>query len=83
MKKLLVNWGVEDGLLIDKTILNPYTTRQAMNKATGGEATAYFQENGSCIVKDNTTNAVIQISDRTNPKWVPDETIFNSYIPKK
>jgi hypothetical protein len=68
--------------LIHETVNNPFTTRVASNRATGNAATAYFQKNGSYIVKDNITNEVIQISNRLDPKWVPDATIINPYIPK-
>ncbi|NJL12483.1 MAG: hypothetical protein HC913_05475 [Microscillaceae bacterium] len=68
--------------LIHETVNNPFTTRVASNKATGNAATAYFQKNGSYIVKDNITNEVIQISNRLDSKWVPDATIINPYIPK-
>src|SRR5690606_14125171 len=68
--------------LIHNTVNNPFTTRAATNRATGNAATAYFQKNGSYIVKDNVTNQVIQISNRLDPKWIPDATIINPYIPK-
>ncbi len=68
--------------LIHETVNNPFTTRVASNRATGNAATAYFQKNGSYIVKDNITNEIIQISNRLDPKWIPDATIINPYIPK-
>ncbi len=68
--------------LIHNTVNNPFTTRVATNRATGNTATAYFQKNGSYIVKDNVTNHVIQISNRLDPKWIPDATIINPFIPK-
>lgn len=68
--------------LIHKTVNQPFTTRLASNRATGNSATAFFQKDGSYIVKDDITNEVIQISNRLDPKWVPDATITNPYIPK-
>jgi hypothetical protein len=66
--------------LINKTISKPKAIRQALNKATGNKATAYFDQSGSYIVVDNVTKDIIQISDRTRP-WVPDSTIINPYLP--
>lgn len=68
--------------LIHETVNNPFSTRVASNRATGNAATAYFQKNGSYIVKDNITNEVIQINNRLDTKWVPDATIIDPYIPK-
>jgi hypothetical protein len=68
--------------LIHQTVNNPHATRAATNRATGNVATAYFQKNGSYIVKDNITNEVIQISNRLDPNWIPDATIINPFIPK-
>jgi hypothetical protein len=31
-------------------------------------------------VVDNVTNRIVQISDRTNPAWIPDKDIQNPYI---
>ncbi|WP_205635929.1 colicin E5-related ribonuclease, partial [Algoriphagus antarcticus] len=68
--------------LIHNTINNPFTTRVATNSATGNASTAFFQKNGSYVVKDDLTNQVIQISNRLDNKWIPDATIINPYIPK-
>ncbi|SFO39145.1 RHS repeat-associated core domain-containing protein [Paenimyroides ummariense] len=67
---------------IHETVNNAYTTRGATNRATGNRATAYFRKDGSYIVRDNVTNEVIQVSNRLDPKWIPDATITNPYIPK-
>src|SRR5690606_14765358 len=53
-------WTIE---LIHNTVNNPFTTRHATNEASGTVATAYFQKNGSYIVKDNVTKQVI-------PQWL-------------
>ena len=50
---------------IKNTIENPYTTREASNKATGNKATVY----------------IVQISDIFDKNWVPDSTIINPYVP--
>jgi len=52
-----------------------------MNRATGNPATAYFNKDGSYVVVDNRTNAVVQVSDRFNQHWHPDPNIINPYIP--
>ncbi|MCL6600922.1 MAG: hypothetical protein K6T81_19630 [Alicyclobacillus macrosporangiidus] len=66
---------------IHDTVNNPHTTRPATNKANGNRATAYFNEDGSYVVRDNETKDIIQVSDRNDPKWVPDSTIENPYFP--
>ncbi len=68
---------------INNTVQNPYRTSDALNKATGNPATAYFNDDGSYVVVDNYTNAVIQISDRYDPNWVPDSTIENPFTPNE
>jgi RHS repeat-associated protein len=70
-----------DGDAIEKTAQKPYATSEATNKATGGDATAYFNKDGSYIIKDNQTGDVIQISNKNDPGWVPDQTIKNPYKP--
>jgi len=66
---------------IDETIESPYTTRSATNKANDNPATAFFNKDGSYVVRDNKTGDVIQISNRNDPHWVPDQTIKNPYRP--
>jgi hypothetical protein len=68
--------------LVNSTVKNPYTTRVATNKATGNAATAFFTKEGAYVVQDNVTGQIIQISNRLDPKWIPDATIINPYIPK-
>jgi RHS repeat-associated protein len=67
---------------INETVNNPSATSPATNKATGGDATAYFNEDGSYVVVDNTTHEVIQVSNRNDPGWIPDPTIQNPPKPK-
>lgn len=66
---------------IDGVIESPYTTRSATNKANGNRATAFFNKNGSYVVRDDKTGDVIQISNKNDPHWVPDQTIKNPYRP--
>jgi hypothetical protein len=63
--------------LIHKTVNNAFKTRSAVNKATGNTATAYFTKEGSYVVRDNVTGEIIQISNRFDPKWIPDKSIVN------
>ena len=63
------------------TIENPKHTSSATNKLTGEGAIAYFDESGSYIVLDEASKNVIQISNRLDPKWIPDPTIKNPYTP--
>lgn len=67
---------------IKEVVDEPHATSAATNKANGNDATAYFDEDGSYVVVDDVTGAVIQISDRNDPEgWVPDSTIENPYRP--
>ncbi|MDR3715556.1 MAG: colicin E5-related ribonuclease [Puia sp.] len=68
--------------LMHGVINAPFTTRVALNRATGNAATAYFTKEGFYVVKDNVTNEIIQISNRLDAGWIPDETIVNPYIGK-
>jgi RHS repeat-associated protein len=67
---------------INRTVKRPYTTRSAINKANGHKATAYFNKDGSYVVRDNKTGEIIQISNRNDSGWIPDPTIKNPYRPK-
>lgn len=71
-------WSATD---IDETLNSPVATRAATNKATGNPATAYFRKDGSYVVRDNRTGDIVQVSDRTDPSWVPDRTIQDPYRP--
>ncbi len=52
------------------------------NKAHGNPATAYFNQDGSYVVRDDVTGELVQVSDRTNPpNWIPDDTIVDPYMP--
>ena len=68
---------------INNTTRNPYTTRDAVNKANNNPSTAYYNQDGSYVVRDNITNQIIQISKVGNKNWIPDSTIVNPYKPNK
>jgi RHS repeat-associated protein len=67
--------------LIDDTISRPHATSPSINKATGIDATAYFRQDGSYIVRENVTNEIIQISNRNSSAWIPDSAIQKPYKP--
>lgn len=67
---------------MDKEIVNkPYTIREAVNKATGNKATAYYNKGGLYIVRDDVTGDLVQMNDRLAPQWIPDSEIINPYVP--
>ena len=67
---------------IHQTVNNPFTTRPAINKGTGNPATAFFNQDGSHVIRDNITRELVQLSDRMNPgSWIPDPVIVNPYRP--
>ena len=66
---------------VRNTVNTPHTTRQSTNMATGNSATVYYNRDGSYVVVDNRTNAVLQVSDRFDQYWMPDKNIINPYIP--
>lgn len=72
---------------IDELVNNPYTTREAVNKATGNKATAYFRRDGHYVVRDDVTGNIVQMSDTKisvgngSGQWRPDDSIRNPYIP--
>lgn len=71
-------WTEED---VKDTVENPYTERKSKNKATGNDATAYYNEDGSYVVVDDVTNEVIQVSGKGDPDWIPDNQIQDPYFP--
>ncbi len=64
--------------LVNETVNNPYTTREALNKANGNPATAFYNKEGQYVVRDNKTGNIVQISDKSRP-FSPDPTIKNPY----
>jgi hypothetical protein len=47
---------------MDDVVKKPYTTREAINKATGNPATAYYNKAGDYVVVDNVTGELVQVS---------------------
>ncbi len=72
---------------IHDLVNNPYTTRQAVNKANNNPATAYFRNDGHYVVRDDVTGQLIQMSDthktigKGSGQWSPDDVIVNPFIP--
>lgn len=68
--------------LVRNTVDNPYTIRASVNKATGNSATVFYTQQGSYVIVDDVTKAIVQISDNINPStWVSDLSIVDPYIP--
>lgn len=68
--------------LIRNTVDDPYIVRDSVNKATGNSATVFYTQQGSYVIVDDVTKAIVQISDNVNPStWAPDLSIINPYIP--
>ena len=65
--------------LIDK----PFHTSPAMNKANNNPATAFFNKDGGYVVRDSVNGEIVQVSNRSDPNWVPDPSIADPYIPPK
>jgi len=62
-------------------VRNPYTTRNALDKATGNPATAYYNKAGDYIVRNDVTGQLVQASRFGDIKWHPDSSIVNPYRP--
>lgn len=72
-------WSRDD---VDRTVNAPFATRPALDKSTGNPATAYFNQDGSHIIRDDVSGRLVQMSDRLDPgSWIPDPTIVDPYIP--
>uniref|UniRef100_A0A0N5B1M7 Colicin_E5 domain-containing protein n=1 Tax=Syphacia muris TaxID=451379 RepID=A0A0N5B1M7_9BILA len=70
--------------LVKQTVDAPYTTRASINKATGNPATVFYTQQGSYVIVDDVTKAIVQVSDNINPAtWMPDPSIVNPYIPNE
>ena len=72
-------WTSKD---MNNVIQDPYTTRAAVNKATGNPTTAYYNQAGDYVVRDNVTGSIVQISHVGDINWIPDSTIVNPYRPR-
>jgi hypothetical protein len=65
----------------EQVVGKPYTTREAVNKANGNLATAYYNKVGDYVVVDNVTGELVQTSKFGDTGWIPDATIKNPYKP--
>ncbi|MGC3939532.1 colicin E5-related ribonuclease [Roseobacter sp. EG26] len=70
-----------DQSYIDTVVNSPVHTSTATNRATGNPATAYFDNSGNYVVRDNVTGDLVQMSNRNDPNWIPDPSITDPYIP--
>ena len=63
-------WSQE---LMDETIANPAATHPVWDSTTGTKraATAYARSDGSYVVVNDSTRAVVQVSDINNTGWKP------------
>ena len=70
-----------DQASIHNIVNNPTHTSRATNRANGNKATAYFDQTGNYIVRDDVTGELVQMSDRNDPNWIPDPSILDPYTP--
>ena len=58
---------------IGETVANPAETHEVWDYTTGSKqpATAYVRPDSSCVVVNDSTGTVVQVSDSTSPKWKP------------
>ena len=69
--------------LVMDTVDNPHIIRTSINRATGNSATVYYTKQGSYVIVDDVTKALVQVGDNINPStWIPDSSIVDPYIPK-
>ncbi|QHJ71349.1 DNRLRE domain-containing protein [Planococcus halotolerans] len=69
---------------IQYTMKFPYAIRSGINRYNNNAPTfAYFNKNGSYVVKDRTTGKIIQVSDKNSKNWKVDKDIKNPYLPKR
>ncbi len=64
---------------IDELVNGPVHTSPAVNRASGNPATAYFDDAGGYVVRDDLTGDLVQMSDRFDPDWIPDSSIVDPY----
>lgn len=64
------------------TVDNPYAIHTSINRATGNPATVYYTKQGSYVIVDDVTKAVVQVGDNISPStWVPDSSIVEPIYP--
>ncbi|MBC1362812.1 hypothetical protein HB797_00950 [Listeria welshimeri] len=72
-------WSEES---VKSVVDHPHTTRKSVNKATGNDATVFYDKDGSYVIIDDKTKEIVQISDKFDKNWVPDAGIVDPYKPK-
>ena len=55
--------------------------KDAVNKAKGNAATAYYNIAGDYVILDDITGELIQLSKFGDVGWIPDSSIINPYRP--
>ncbi len=71
------NWTLEK---VQEVVNNPYAHAQAMNKANGKLATAFFDRMGNYVVVEHETFNLVQVSKIGDAGWILDETIIYDTI---
>jgi hypothetical protein len=66
---------------IQNTVDESYTTRISKVYWNDNSATAYYNQDGSYVVIEDSTGNTVQISNRFDPDWIPDPNIIDPYIP--
>ncbi|MBC1375979.1 transposase [Listeria sp. FSL L7-1699] len=72
-------WSEES---VKSVVDHPHTTRKSVNKATGNDATVFYDKDGSYVIIDDKTKEIVQISDKFDKNWVADAGIADPYKPK-
>jgi len=67
---------------VTELVNNAYQVGDTINRATQTPATAYFAKDGSYVVIDNATKAVVQVSKIGDPNWAVDSGITNIRLVK-
>ena len=65
---------------MQEVVNNPYAHAQAMNKANGKLATAFFDRMGNYVVVEHETFNLVQVSKIGDAGWILDETIIYDTI---
>jgi len=72
-------------LMLQVQLVTPEYTLATCPKSgttsTGDRATAYLDETGACVVRDDGTGQILQVSNRLDKDWIPDPTIVDPYTP--
>ena len=80
IRKQMVQRGWTDASIRD-TIQSPARTGETVDDRTvegqkrDDPATAYFRDDGSYVIRNDRTNEIVQLSDRNDPDWTPDDRI--------